>query len=156
MGTHRKTLPFHALLNEANESDSLEDFPHSLLSVEKVADDNVVSVFRKHSVSAYKEEDWQPQAPTKRVRATLEQVNDVYDLTSIEQGIKWMHAVFGYDAKSVWLKAIKAGNFQGWLLFNEQNNNKYYPDTAKTPKGQVNQVRNNVRSTKFGHCLFHK
>ena len=91
---------------------------------------------------------WQPRAPTKRVRTALERANSVYDLPSVEQGIKWMHAVCGYPVKSTWLKAIKAGNFQGWPLLNQRNVNKYYPDTAETPKGHLNQARKNVRSTK--------
>ncbi|KAL7527518.1 hypothetical protein ACHAWF_002206 [Thalassiosira exigua] len=54
-----------------------------------------------------------------------------------------MHAVCGYPVKSTWLKAIKAGNFQGWPLLNERNVTKYYPDTAETPKGHLNQARKN-------------
>ncbi|KAL7529542.1 hypothetical protein ACHAWF_003018, partial [Thalassiosira exigua] len=57
MGTHRTTLPFDKLSNEANGADSFENFPHSLMSVGKVADNNAVSIFTKHGVTAYKEED---------------------------------------------------------------------------------------------------
>ncbi|KAL7529670.1 hypothetical protein ACHAWF_003074 [Thalassiosira exigua] len=149
------------------------------MSVGKVADDNVVSIFTKHGAAAYKENDvlitckdepilvdlcdkrgryrvplvqqwgqWQPRAPTKRVRTALERANSVYDLPSVEQDIKWMHAVCGYPVKSMWLKAIKAGNFQGWPLLNERNVNKYYPNSAETPKGHLNQTRKNVCSAK--------
>ena len=91
---------------------------------------------------------WQPRAPRKRVIAKLQQANSVYDLPTIEQGIKWMHAVCVYPVKSTWLKAIKADNFIGWPLLNEKNVNKYYPDTDETVKGHLNQARKNVRSTK--------
>ncbi|KAL7544208.1 hypothetical protein ACHAWF_007592 [Thalassiosira exigua] len=178
-GRHRTSLPFPKLSPQANEADSFVDFPHSLLSVGKVADDGGVSIFTKDGVSVYKEEDvlitckgdplfvgvrdergrfrfplvqrkgqWRPRAPTKRVRAALERADSVYDLPSVEQAVRWMHAVCGYPVKSTWLKAVKAGNFQGWPVLNERNVNKYYPDTAETQKGHMNQTRKNVRSTK--------
>ncbi len=59
-----------------------------------------------------------------------------------------MHAVCGYPVKSMWLKAIAAGNFIGWPLLNVQNVKKYYPETTETPKGHMDQTRKNVRSTK--------
>ncbi len=64
-----------------------------------------------------------------------------------------MHAVCGYPVKSTWLKAVKAGNFIGWPLLNEKNVRKYYPETTETPKGHLNQTRQNVRSTKSQHPM---
>ena len=58
-----------------------------------------------------------------------------------------MHAVCGYPVKSTCLKAIKAGNFNGWPIINKNNVKKYYPETNKSPKGHLNQTRKNVRST---------
>ena len=102
---------------------------------------------------------WQPRKPSKRAKQVLQQANSVYDLPSTEQAIKWMHAVCGYPVKSTWLKAIKAGNFVGWPLLTEANVKKYYPETAETPKGHLNQTRKNVRSTKakpFEEVLSHQ
>ena len=59
-----------------------------------------------------------------------------------------MHAVCGYPVKSTWIKATKAGNYVGWLMLNERNIARYYPETKKTPKGHLNQSRKNVRYTK--------
>ena len=98
---------------------------------------------------------WQPRLPTKASIQHLQQANSVYDLPSVEQGIKWMHAVCGYPVKSTWLKAVHAGNFHGWPLLTAANIRKYYPETVKTPKGHMNQTRKNVRSTKakaFEEC----
>ena len=92
---------------------------------------------------------WQPRTPSKKARRALEMANNVYDLPSTEQGIKWMHAVCGYPVKSTWIKAIAAGNFIGWPLLTVQNVKKYYPETTETPKGHLNQTRKNVRSTKI-------
>jgi hypothetical protein len=59
-----------------------------------------------------------------------------------------MHIICGYPVKSTWLKAIKAGNYVGWLMLTEHNVQKYYPETSKTAKGHLNQTRKNMRSTK--------
>ena len=56
---------------------------------------------------------WRPRVPTKAESLRLARASSVYELPSIEQGIKWMHAVCGYPVKSTWVKAIKAGNFVG-------------------------------------------
>ena len=89
-----------------------------------------------------------PRTPSRQQQQRLIQANSVYDLPSTEQAIKWMHATCGYPVKSTWLKAIKAGNYVGWPLLNERNVKKYYPETTETPKGHMNQTRQNVRSTK--------
>jgi hypothetical protein len=78
----------------------------------------------------------------------LRKANSLYDLPSTEQAIKWMHAVCGYQVKTTWLKAIKAGNYIGWPLLTVKNVMKYYPETTETPKGHLNQTRKNLRSTK--------
>ncbi len=91
---------------------------------------------------------WQPKRPTKHSKKYLQQANSVYDLPSTEEATKWMHAVCGYPVKSIWLKAVKAGNHISWSLLTEQDVNKYYPKTTETPKGCMNQTRKNVQSTK--------
>ena len=43
---------------------------------------------------------WQPHKPTNKSKKYLQQANSVYDLTSTEESIKWMHAVCGtYDSR---------------------------------------------------------
>ncbi len=91
---------------------------------------------------------WQPQNPSMRAKQALRQANRVYDLPSIEQAVKWMHAVCGYPVKSMWMRATRAGNYVGWPMLTEQNVSKYYPELDKTLKGHMNQARKNVRSTK--------
>jgi len=91
---------------------------------------------------------WQPRRPSKQARKALRQADSVYDLPSTEQAIKWMHAICGYPVKSTWLKVIKAGNYVGWPMLTKRNVQKYYPETIETAKGHLNQMRNNVCSTK--------
>ena len=76
------------------------------------------------------------------------QANNVYELPSIPQGIKWMYAVCGYPVKSTWLKAIHAGNYIGWPLLSIEIFYKHYPEIEETPKVHLNQVRQNLSSTK--------
>ncbi len=91
---------------------------------------------------------WQPRQPSKQAQKCLHQANSVYNLPSMEQAIKWMHAVCRYPVKSTWLKAIKVGNYIGWPMLTKCNVNKYYPETSETSKGHMNQTRKNVRFTK--------
>ena len=50
-------LPFRHLSAQATHADTFQDFPSSLMSVGKTADDGTVSVFTKEGVSVFKEED---------------------------------------------------------------------------------------------------
>ena len=73
---------------------------------------------------------WLPNKPTTTARTKLGQANSVYNLSSTEQAIKWMHVVYRYPVKSMWIKAIKAGNFMGWPVLTNSNVKKYYPETS--------------------------
>ena len=173
-------LPFPQLSTTAAEADTFNDFPTSLMSVGKIADDGNIFFFTKEGISVYKDEEvlitckgeailigkqdergryywiplvqnpgnWQPRRPTKLSKKYLQQANSVDDLPSTQEAIKWMHAVRGYPVKSTWLKAVKVEHYIGWPLLTEQNVNKYYPGTTKTPTGHMNQTRKNVQSTK--------
>ncbi len=50
-------LPFRQLSAQAMQADTFQDFPTSLMSVGKTADDDTVSVFTKEGVNVSKEED---------------------------------------------------------------------------------------------------
>ncbi len=50
-------LPFRQLSAQAMQADKFQDFPTSLMSVGKTANDDTVSVFTKEGVNAFKEED---------------------------------------------------------------------------------------------------
>ena len=90
---------------------------------------------------------WQPRKPSKKSKKFLQEANIVYHFPTKEKSAKWMHTVCGYPVKSTWIKAIKAGNFTGLPMLNKRNVAKYYPETAETPKGHLNQSRKKVRST---------
>jgi hypothetical protein len=56
-GQYVTALPFPQLSTKAAEADTFNDFPTSLMSVGKTADDGNISIFTKEEVSVYKEED---------------------------------------------------------------------------------------------------
>lgn len=82
---------------------------------------------------------WQPWKPWPQINTTLHNANNIYDLPSAEQAIRWMHALCGYPIKSTWIKAVKAGNFIGWPLLNEKNVQKYYHENNETNMGHMNR-----------------
>ena len=54
---HVTRLPFPQLSQNATKADTFDDFPHSLMSVGKTADDGTISIFTKDGVTVHKEED---------------------------------------------------------------------------------------------------
>ncbi|KAL7526574.1 hypothetical protein ACHAWF_001827, partial [Thalassiosira exigua] len=171
-GKHVTQLPIPRVPPKATEAHTFEDFPHSLMSVGKTPDAGTISIFTQDGITIHNEKDvlitckgapiligvwdsngryriplihyrgqWQPHKPSKKAKSILRQANSVYGLPSTEQAIKWMHA-------SNWLAAIEAGNFVGWLLLTVRKVKKYYPETAETLKGHMNQTRKNVQTTK--------
>jgi hypothetical protein len=54
---HVTNLPFKQLSSQATQADSFADFPTSLMSVGKTADDGTISIFTKDGVTVHKEQD---------------------------------------------------------------------------------------------------
>ena len=77
-----------------------------------------------------------------------ESLNNVFDLPSTEQTIRYLHACAGFPTKRTWLRAIKKGNFVGWPMLTVENVNKHFPQSDETIKGHLNHQRQGVRSTK--------
>jgi hypothetical protein len=91
----------------------------------------------------------------QRVRALLDShlhgkteiINDVYELLSIEQTIRYLHAAAGHPTKHSWLKAIARGNYNSWPLVNIRNVRKHFPESEETQQGHMRGARQGVRST---------
>ena len=54
-GKYFTTLQLPQISNRASEADTFEEFPTSLMSLGKTADDGNVSIFTKYGVTVYKE-----------------------------------------------------------------------------------------------------
>jgi hypothetical protein len=50
-------LPFKDLSTKANQADTFQDFPSSLMSMGKTADNDTISIFTKNGVTIHKETD---------------------------------------------------------------------------------------------------
>ena len=50
-------LPFQSLSTSARAADTFTEFPHSLMSVGKTANNNTISIFTKSGVTVHKERD---------------------------------------------------------------------------------------------------
>ena len=89
-----------------------------------------------------------PNNPDKIQEEANIQVFSVYDLSSVEALVKYLHAADGYPVRGTWLKAIKSGNYESWSGLTYNNAAKYCPSADDTIKGHMVQTRQNVRSTK--------
>eukprot|EP00984_Skeletonema_dohrnii_P010071 scaffold3903_cov156-Skeletonema_dohrnii-CCMP3373.AAC.2 len=172
--TVEAVLPMTQLRPEARQADIVPQLKNSLVSISRLADSNYVTIFRPggKGVEVYDENDVKVTITGEAVlkgwrdgnlwRVPLEDggslpisdstmaeaANNLFELPSIGEGIRYLHASLGFPVKSTWLKAIRAGNFAGWPLVTVENVNKYFPESDETQYGHLNQQRQGVRSTK--------
>ena len=85
--------------------------------------------------------------PHNANRTTLEAYS-AYDLPSVEALIRYFHAASGYPVRSIWLKAIGAGNYSTWPGLTLANDTKYCLSVTATIIGHLVQKIQGFRSTK--------
>eukprot|EP00804_Cyclotella_cryptica_P004958 CCRYP_014075-RA/>CCRYP_014075-RA protein AED:0.08 eAED:0.06 QI:0/0/0/1/1/1/2/0/1100 len=73
---------------------------------------------------------------------------NVYELPSIQQTIRYLHAAAGFPAKTTWMAAIRHGNYNTWPLVTVANVHKHFPQSEETQQGHMRSQRQGVRSTK--------
>eukprot|EP00804_Cyclotella_cryptica_P009653 CCRYP_011198-RA/>CCRYP_011198-RA protein AED:0.33 eAED:0.33 QI:0/0/0/1/1/1/2/0/430 len=73
---------------------------------------------------------------------------NVYELPSIEQTIRYLHAAAGFPTKTTWMAAIRRGNYNTWPLVTIANVHKHFPQSEETQQGHMRSQRQGVRSTK--------
>ena len=72
---------------------------------------------------------------------------NVHDLPSVCALVHYLHAYAGFPVRSMWLAAIKAGNFASWPGLTYTNAAKYCPVSVETLKGHMTHIRQGARST---------
>ena len=72
----------------------------------------------------------------------------MYELPSIEQSIRYLHAAAGFPTKSTRLAAIRKGNYSTWPLITVKNVHKHFPQSEETQQGHMRNQRQGTRSTK--------
>ncbi len=68
-------------------------------------------------------------------------IANVYDLPSVNQTIKYLHAAAGYPVKDTWVKAINAGNYTTWPGLTAIAVRKHFPESDETQKGHMKHQR---------------
>ena len=66
-----------------------------------------------------------------------EYLQNVYELPSIGQTIRYLHAAAGYPVKATWLKAIRNGNYNTWPLITVATVSKHFPESEETQLGHM-------------------
>ena len=85
---------------------------------------------------------------TTESKQTTLSAYSAYDFPSVEALVRYMHAVSGFPVKSLWLRAIKRGNFETWSGLTYSNGAKCFPQAVEMIKGPMVQSSQLVRSTK--------
>ncbi len=168
--------PFKDLSAKAKQADTFQDFPSSLMSVGKTADDGTISIFTKDGVTVHKETDVLITCKGKPILIGVRNEQGCYQIPLIQWRGQWQpwqpskqaqkclcQANSIYDLPSTeqaikWMHAVcgypvkstwlKAIKVGNYIMLTERNVNKYYPETSETLKGHMNQTCKNVHSTK--------
>ena len=72
-----------------------------------------------------------------------------YDLTRVEDLVRYFHAAAVFPVRITWLKTIKVGNYRTWPGLTLDNSTAYFPSADETIKGKIVQSRKGVQSTKL-------
>ena len=81
-------------------------------------------------------------------KSSEEAINNVYELPSTEQVVRYLHACAGFPTKTTWIKAIRAGNYATWPHLTVKAVQQHFPESDETQQGHMRNVKQGIRSTK--------
>ncbi len=76
-------------------------------------------------------------------------VANVYNIPSINQTIKYLHAAAGYPVEDTWVKVINAGNYTTWPGLTATAACKHFPESDETQKGHMKCQQQGDRSPRI-------
>jgi hypothetical protein len=134
---------------------------HSLLSVGQLCDEGYIVTFKQDTVTICNSGNSQivsgPRDLNTRLwRINLKQahnhipqpiVNNVYELRNTGALVHYLHKAVFSPTKSAMLQAVKYGHLITWPGLTEEAINKHMKLTPATTMGNMNQRRQNIRST---------
>jgi hypothetical protein len=82
-------LPFHKLSVQAQQVDTFQDFPTSLMSVGKTFDNGTISMFTKRGVTVFKEEDVLITCKGKPILIGVQDEPGQYRIPLMQQRRQW-------------------------------------------------------------------
>ena len=77
-----------------------------------------------------------------------EAINNVYELPSTKQIVRYLHACAGFPTKPTWIKAIRAGNFATWPHLTLKAVQEHFPESDEEKQGHMRNIKQGIRSTK--------
>ena len=78
----------------------------------------------------------------------IEAINNVYELKTQPELIRYLHACAGFPTKPPWIKAIKNRQYASWPGLTVNAVAKHFPESEETMKGHGRKTRSGLRSTK--------
>jgi hypothetical protein len=126
-------IPFKRLTPKAREAVIIPHLQQLLMSIHKMLEEGYTTIFHpgNEGVTIHKPDTLNitlnkppvlqgcmEEGQKLRTIATSEEedeINNVYNLPSTKQSIRYLHAATGFLVKSTWMEAIKAGNYVTWL-----------------------------------------
>ena len=77
-----------------------------------------------------------------------EAINNVYELKSKAEMVRYYHAAAGFLTKPTWIDAIENNFYASWPGLTADAVRKHYPESEETPKGHMKKQKSGIRSTK--------
>ncbi len=158
--THLTQLPLPTLQRLPTTATQAHVFPtlqNNLLSIGKLCDHGCIATFdKKQAIIKYDNHTvltgtrtpnglW-TCAPAFKHRPAANSIQPVAH--KIKDHIKFLHAACFSPVPSTWLHAISKNHFTTWPAINRSNVAKHMPHSPATVKGHMDQIRQNLRSTK--------
>ena len=79
---------------------------------------------------------------------TRDVINNVYELKTKPELVRYYHAAAGFPTKPSWLAAIRNGHYRKWPGLDATIAAKYFPESHETWRGHGRKVKSGLRSTK--------
>ena len=77
-----------------------------------------------------------------------ETINNVYELRTKEEIIRFYHAAAGYPTKRTWIRAVARGHYASWPGLTTTAIQRHFPESLETQKGHMRAQPAGIRSTK--------
>jgi hypothetical protein len=78
----------------------------------------------------------------------IEAINNVYELKTQPELVRYLHACAGFPTKPSWIKGIKNGQYTSWLGLTVKAVAKHFPESEETMKGHGRKTKSGLWSTK--------
>jgi hypothetical protein len=162
--SYKTKLPFEQLTSNVREADILPGCRIPLVSINKLAKEGYTTVFHpgETGVTIHKlgtimiamtkppilqgciSKEAKLWTLSTENKTRKEWANNVYNLPSINQTVKYLHTAAGFPDEDTWPKAIKAENFNTWPTITPCMVRRHFPESEKAQKGHMKKQHQRV------------